>query len=109
MAETFPVLDFYYPAFADRRGWRHSHDQRSGRHRTRFRDTNIWLQMITNNAVPRDFYLGDALGSLNSWMRLSTGTLFGIALVAFAYPYINQSFTDIVRRSEATFMKGFGQ
>jgi len=74
-----------------------------------FRDTNIWLQMITNNAFSASFYQGDALGSFNSWMRLITGILFGMGLVGFAFPYINDSFADTVRRSEETLMKGLGQ
>lgn len=74
-----------------------------------FRDTNIWLQMITNNSLSSAFYQGDALGSFNSWMRLITGTLFGMGLVGFAFPYINDSFADTVRRSEETLMKGLGQ
>lgn len=28
-------------------------------------------------------------------------------IITFAYPYINHMFTDIVRGSEATLMKGF--
>ena len=71
-----------------------------------FRDTNIWLQILTNNTFSTAFYQGDALGSFNSWMRLMTGILFGIPLVGFAYPYINDAFADIVRYSEATLMKG---
>ena len=51
----------------------------------------------------------DALGSFNSWMRLITGILFGIALVGFAYPYITDSFADMARRAEATLMKGLAQ
>ena len=74
-----------------------------------FRDTNFWLQIITNNAFSTAFYQGDAFGSFNSWMRLITGMLFGIGLVGFAYPYVNDSFADIVRRSEDTLMKGLGQ
>jgi len=74
-----------------------------------FRDTNIWLQILTNNVYPITFYQGDALGSFNSWMRLITGILFGIALVGFAFPYINDSFADIARRIEATLMKGLEQ
>jgi uncharacterized membrane protein len=73
-----------------------------------FRDTNVWLQILTNNTLSMAFYQGDALGSFNSWLRLITGILFGIALVGFAYPYINDSFADIVRRSEATLVKGPG-
>ena len=73
-----------------------------------FRDTNAWLQTITYNAFSTSFYQGDALGSFNSWVRLISGLLFGIALVWFAYPYINDSFADTVDRSEATLMKGLG-
>lgn len=71
-----------------------------------FRDTNVWLQVLTNNAFPITSYQGDALGSFNSWMRLITSILFGIALVGFAYPYINDSFDDIVRYSQPTPIKG---
>lgn len=74
-----------------------------------FRDTNLWLQILTKNAFPITFYQGDALGSFNSWMRLITGVLFGIALVAFVFPYLDNAFADIVRRSEAALLKGFRQ
>jgi len=74
-----------------------------------FRDTNIWLQMLTNSVFPITFYQGDALGSFNSWMRLITGILFGIALVGLAYPYLNNSLTDNVRQNEATFVKELEQ
>ena len=74
-----------------------------------FRDTNVWLQILTKNIFSATFYQGDALGSFNSWMRLITGILLGIGLVGFAYPYVNDSFADIVRRSEVTLMKGLGQ
>ena len=74
-----------------------------------FRDTNIWLQTLTNSAFPLTFYQGDALGSFNSWMRLISGILFGIAFVGFAYPYLNNSFTENVRHNEATFVKEFEQ
>jgi len=74
-----------------------------------FRDTNIWLQILTNNAFSITFYQGDALGSFNSWMRLITGVLFGLALVALAFPYLNDAFAEIARRSEITLSKGFRQ
>ena len=74
-----------------------------------FRDTNVWLQTLTNNALSTAFYQGDALGSFNSWMRLITGLLLGIALVGFAFPYVNESFADTVRRNEAALMKGSRQ
>lgn len=55
-----------------------------------FRDTNTWLVQITGNALPGWFYLGDALGSFNSWMRLITGTLFGLGVVWFLFPIIDR-------------------
>jgi len=72
-----------------------------------FRDQNIWLQILTNNAFSITFYQGDALGSFNSWMRLITGVLFGLALVALAFPYLNDAFAEIARRNEITLSKGF--
>ncbi|MEP6894350.1 MAG: DUF2085 domain-containing protein [Chloroflexota bacterium] len=74
-----------------------------------FRDTNVWLQIITNHAFSMAFYQGDALGSFNSWMRLITGVLLGIPLVGFAFPYVNESFADTVHRSEITLMQGIEQ
>jgi uncharacterized membrane protein len=74
-----------------------------------FRDTNLWLQILTNDAFPLTFYQGDALGSFNSRMRLITGVLFGLGLVWFAFPHVNESFEDTVLRSEATLAKGLGQ
>jgi uncharacterized membrane protein len=55
-----------------------------------FRDSNAWLAAITGDALPVWFYTGDALGSINSWLRLITGVLFGVGVVGVVYPYINQ-------------------
>ncbi len=70
-----------------------------------FRDTNLWLQTLTNNSLSAAFYQGDALGSFNSWMRLITGILFGLALVGFAFPYLNESFADTAHRADETLAK----
>ncbi|MGE5463090.1 MAG: DUF2085 domain-containing protein [Syntrophothermus sp.] len=56
-----------------------------------FRDTNQWLAVLTNNALPASFYVGDALGSFNSIMRLITGVLAGLGIVWLAFPYIYQT------------------
>jgi uncharacterized membrane protein len=71
-----------------------------------FRDTNIWLQILTNHSLLISFYEGDMLGSFNSWMRLVTGVLFGIAVIGLAFPYINEFFTDVVLSREKTLAKG---
>ena len=55
-----------------------------------FRDSNDWLAVLTGHAFAGGFYAGDTLGSFNSWMRLITGILFGIACVWLAYPYLEQ-------------------
>lgn len=54
-----------------------------------FRDTNAWLAALTGSVFPKAFYVGDGLGSFNSWMRLFSGVTFGLAVVRFALPYID--------------------
>ena len=54
-----------------------------------FRDTNLWLVVITRQVFPLSFYTGDAWGSFNSLMRLLTGILFGLGVVWYTYPYLD--------------------
>ncbi len=70
-----------------------------------FRDTNIWLAQITNYAFSASFYAGDALGSFNSWMRLLTGVLFGVASVWLAFPYAEATFNQIREALEDKFKR----
>lgn len=58
-----------------------------------FRDSNAWLAALTNQALPANFYAGEAWGSFNSLMRLLTGILFGLGIVWFGYPYLDAAFT----------------
>ncbi len=60
-----------------------------------FRDTNAWLAALTGNLLPTSFYVGDALGSFNSWMRLLTGTLFGLGIVWAAFPHIDRALAPV--------------
>jgi uncharacterized membrane protein len=62
-----------------------------------FRYTNAWLAVITHNVFPAAFYAGDALGSFNSWMRLLSGILFGIGVVWFSFPYLDELFSRQAR------------
>ncbi|HUF39380.1 MAG TPA: DUF2085 domain-containing protein [Anaerolineales bacterium] len=55
-----------------------------------FRDSNAWLAVLTGDAFRSAFYAGDTLGSFNSWMRLVTGILFGIGIVWYGAPYIEE-------------------
>jgi uncharacterized membrane protein len=68
-----------------------------------FRYTNTWLAELTSLSLPASFYLGNALGSFNSWMRLITGVLFGAGLVFLAFPYLNEGFEEIPRKIEEKF------
>lgn len=56
-----------------------------------FRCTNAWLAGLTGNAFPGWFYFGDAPGSFNSWMRLITGSLFGLGVVWFLFPILDRA------------------
>lgn len=53
-----------------------------------FRYTNPWLAELTSYTLPESFYVGNALGSFNSSMRLITGILFGFGLMFFTMPYL---------------------
>ena len=57
-----------------------------------FRDTNMWLAAMTRSAFSQAFYLGDAWASFNSLIRLLTGLLFGLGIVWFTFPYLDESF-----------------
>jgi uncharacterized membrane protein len=57
-----------------------------------FRDTNQWLAALTQNALSVSFLTGDALGSFNSWARISTGLLAGLGIVWLAFPNLEDSF-----------------
>ncbi len=67
-----------------------------------FRDSNLWLAELTNNAFKTTFYAGDAMGSFNSWMRLITGTLFGLGFVLFSFPYIHGIFKGLNKLEETS-------
>jgi uncharacterized membrane protein len=58
-----------------------------------FRDSNTWLAALTQQALPPTFYSGDAWGSFNSLIRLVTGLLFGLGIVWFCFPYLDDAFS----------------
>ena len=57
-----------------------------------WRYDNEWLANLTNHAFPESFYVGDAFGSFNSWMRLLTGILFGIGFFGWSLPIVDRYF-----------------
>ncbi len=61
-----------------------------------FRDSNLWLAVLTQNVFAPAFYAGDALGSFNWWARLVTGVLFGLGVVWLAYPRLDGALNESV-------------
>lgn len=68
-----------------------------------FRDSNAWLAALTNNVFGTMFYVGDALGSFNWWMRLMSGVLLGIGVVWLVFPLMEEWMADTARQIETKF------
>ena len=58
-----------------------------------FRDSNEWLHVLIGSAFNDSFYRGDAWGSFNSLMRLTTGVLGGWTLVWLILPRLDPVFS----------------
>lgn len=54
-----------------------------------FRDSNAWMSALTGNALP-GFYAGDQAGTFNWWMRLVTGLWASVAVVFWAFPWLDR-------------------
>ena len=65
-----------------------------------FRYDNAWLAVLTRNSLPYDFYNGDGFGSFNSIMRLISGVSFGIGMVWFALPHMDDYAAEIMERHQ---------
>jgi uncharacterized membrane protein len=64
-----------------------------------FRAENLWLVGLTGYAFSASFYAGDALGSFNFLMRLVTGLLFGLGVIWFLFPYLEEAMSENARLS----------
>ncbi len=58
-----------------------------------FRYHNLWLARLTNFAFDLEFYVGNAIGSFNWWMRLLSGLIFGIGIIWVLFPLFSPSKT----------------
>ncbi len=70
-----------------------------------FRDSNLWLANLTGNRLPSAFYVGDAIGSFNSSMRLLTGAIFGLGLAWILFPVLYAMYEDAARKIESKFAR----
>ncbi len=59
-----------------------------------FRDNNAWLAALTHQVFSANFYAGDAWGSFNSIMRLLSGISFGLGVVWFGFPHLDDAFSQ---------------
>jgi uncharacterized membrane protein len=73
-----------------------------------FRYTNDWLVQMTGNQFPVWFYVGNALGSFNSWARLISGALAGLAGVWALYYLMEDYFLQVRDRLEYQLRKQNG-
>jgi uncharacterized membrane protein len=70
-----------------------------------FRDSNAWLSTLTNYVFPTTFYAGDALSSFNSYMRWISGFLFGVGVVWFGFPYLDEFFMNTAATIKVKFQR----
>ena len=66
-----------------------------------FRYSNGWLAVLTANAFPTQFYVGNAVGSFNFLMRLFTGLLAAVAIVWVVYPRLERAFAPLSASMES--------
>jgi uncharacterized membrane protein len=57
---------------------------------------NAWFDALTGSAF-HAFTVGDQLGTLNWWLRILTGSLFGTALALFAWPWVTRMLREETR------------
>ncbi len=65
-----------------------------------FRESNAWAVWLTGGLFPSSFYVGTTVGTLNWLLRTVTGSLFGLATVWFAFPYLAEGFGDLRHQLE---------
>jgi hypothetical protein len=70
-----------------------------------FRDNNVWAVWLTSSVFPSTFYVGTTVGTLNWLLRTLTGSLFGLATIWFAFPYLSAGFDDLRRQLEPKLRK----
>jgi uncharacterized membrane protein len=68
-----------------------------------FRHGNAWLAVLTQGILPESFYVGNGTGSFNSWMRLVSGLLAGLAAAFASYPLLEDAFGGARRAAENRF------
>jgi uncharacterized membrane protein len=57
------------------------------------RETNAWFDTLTGGRFG-DFSVGDSLGTLNWWLRIISGALFGFAVVRLVFPWVQVAFDE---------------
>jgi uncharacterized membrane protein len=68
-----------------------------------WRVTNAWAAALTGGLLEPDFYQGTTIGTLNWLLRTVTGSLFALACIWLAYPYLGRGLGDVRRQLESRF------
>ncbi len=84
------LILFTFPMFFD--ALSHMADERFG---TIWRAGNLWSVWLTNGVMPKIYYTGTAIGTINWWLRTVTGLLFGLGTSLYLFPFFEQKFTAI--------------
>ncbi|MGI8587642.1 MAG: DUF2085 domain-containing protein [Chloroflexia bacterium] len=75
-------------------------------HMLGFREDNAWFDTLTGGRFG-DFSVGDTIGTLNWWLRVITGVIFGFAVVQFIYPWVQTALNE--SRSASRYIPQFQQ
>jgi uncharacterized membrane protein len=62
-------------------------------HMAGLRVDNAWFDLLTGGRFG-DFSVGDSAGTLNWWLRVTTGALAGTAAVLFAFPWMHRTLAE---------------
>lgn len=65
-----------------------------------FRELNNWAKFITGSAFSSSFYEGSQAGSLNWWLRILTGTLFGLGITWYLFTRFDSYFRKVRQQLE---------
>ena len=65
-----------------------------------FREVNNWARFLSGNAFSDTFYNETTAGSLNWWLRIITGTLFGLGITWYLFTRFDDYFKKVRQRLE---------
>ena len=65
-----------------------------------FREVNQWARILTGGQLADSFYTQSTAGSLNWWLRIITGTLFGLGITWYLFTRFDDYFKNVRAKLE---------